>query len=135
MMQAEAYFLIVQDMYLDDVFLNKDIKYLAVDLTGVLLDDKQALIELLNGFCESNGYILLQETLPSLREKGYLLERFSRFAEGILISFKDMELTADCLRTSCEKFRDGLGARGADFIAERQDGVWVLTVKDNLWVS
>lgn len=131
--QANAYFVVFESLYEGDYGLNTEIKHIAVDLTNVKLADTARLIELLQNFCNDHEYILLQDTIEGLKEKGYIKDLF--FKDGLLFSFKDKKLTQDTLITSAEKWRSGLGANGADYTVKKKNDTWQITKTKNNWAS
>lgn len=131
--QANAYFAVFEKLYEDDPGLNAESKYLAVDLTNVKLADTTKLVDLIQGFCDSNGYTLLQDTHEGLAEKGYIKDLY--FEEGFLISFSDKDLSEDTLVTAAQKWRSGLGAIGAEYTVKKKNDTWEITKTDNSWIS
>jgi len=125
--QAGAYFAVFNAVY-DMEWAEGEWKYIAVDLTGVILSDTSGLLALIGDFCKKHGYTLLEDTWEGLKEKGFLEpifeDRYS-FNDGILISFTDIDLKEDKLVTMGGKSSGpGIGAR---FTAEKKDGVWEVT--------
>lgn len=127
--QAEAYFLVFKQIYQLDAGINGG-KYLAVDLTKVKLADKSKLIELIEDFCERNGYTLLQDTEEGLKEKGYIND--SNFENGFLISFEDYSLTEEGLVTSATKWRSGRASVRGTFEVQKKDDSWQITKSEEL---
>jgi len=130
---ALAYWAVFEEIYEVDSALNTGSKYLAIDLTKVKLDEKKYLIQLFEEFCEANGYILLQDTIEELEEKGYIKDLY--FEEGFVIIFDDKELREGKLITAVTKWRSGLGAIGADYTVELKRGIWKITKTENNWIS
>ncbi|MCL2518572.1 MAG: hypothetical protein FWF15_08425 [Oscillospiraceae bacterium] len=131
--QANAYFTIFEKLYENDPALNADSIYLAIDLTNVKLADTSFLIALIQSFCDSNEYILLQDTIEGLIEKGYVKDLY--FEEGFVIVFNDIELTKNNLVTSAQKWRSGTGAIGADYTVTFKNNAWEITKTTNTWIS
>jgi|GEM_PF-2148285 len=131
--QADAYFLIFQNLYESDSALNSDIKYIAVDLSEMQFETPDAFTRLMDDFCTTSGFTLLLDNVDGLAEKGYIKESY--FEEGILISFRDTELTDNKLITEAMKWRSGLGAIGATFTVEKMNDTWEITETENDWIS
>jgi hypothetical protein len=130
---SNPYFVLFKQMFTDDPGLNGDIKYIAVDLTGVLAEDNTGFLALMNAFCNKEDLTLLEDSVDGLIEKG--LVKDSYFEEGIVIEFDDTELTDSKLVTDARKWRSGLGAIGGTFTLEKQGGVWSITETENQWIS
>ena len=131
--QAEAYFLIFQEMFPSDSALNHEIKYIALDLSEARLETPDSFTRLMEEFCAESEYTLLLDTIDGLTEKGYIKDLY--FEEGIVISFKDRKLTDNQLITEAMKWRSGLGAIGAAYTAEKKNGAWEITKTENEWIS
>lgn len=131
--QEDAYFLVFSHLFFLDWGLNDGIKYIAVDLSGTLLDTSDALTQRLADFCAENGYTLLIDTMDSLAAKGYI--KNSSFEEGIIIRFSDTELTDSTLITDAQKWRSGDGAIGSTFTVEQKSSGWEMTEIENSWIS
>jgi len=133
MNQACAYFIVFEELYEIDPGLNSEIEYIAFDLENVKLADTSLLIGLFQEFCDNNNYSLLLDNFEGLNQKGYIEDLY--FPNGILIAFKDDELTEDTLVTAASKWRSGLGAIGGDYTVEIEDSVWNITKIANQWIS
>ena len=131
--QAQGYWAVFEELYGEDEALNSEIQYLAIDLSKSKLEDKQPLTDLFEEFCSQNGLTLLLDNIEGLTEKGLIEDLY--FKDGILISFEDQKLTDEKLVTEASKWRSGLGAIGATFTVENQDGVWKITEEENSWIS
>ena len=88
--QKEAYYAVFENLYTTDSGLNADSKYIVIDLTKVILADTEPLIELMQDFCNENGYILMLDTLEGLKETGYIVDLY--FSDGFIIGFEDLLL-------------------------------------------
>ena len=131
--QEGAYFAVFEKLYEVDPGLNGDIEYIAFDLTDVKLEDTSLLIGLFQEFCDNNGYSLLLDDFEGLNEKGYIQDLY--FPNGILIAFKDNELTEDTLVIEARKWRSGRGAIGAEYTVKLEDSTWNITKIANQWIS
>jgi len=127
-----AYYMIFEDLYAKDPELNENGRNIAVDLTNVRLSDKSLLIDMLQEFCDSNGYTLMLDDLVGLSQAGHIRDLL--FVSGFLIIFEDVSLTPEKLVTSALKWRSALGAVGADYTVELKNDEWVITI-ENEWVS
>ena len=131
--QAQGYWAVFEELYGEDEALNSEIQYLAIDRSKSKLEDKQPLTDLFEEFCSQNGLTLLLDNIEGLTEKGLIEDLY--FKDGIVISFEDQKLTEEKLVTEASKWRSGLGAIGATFTVENQDGVWKITEEENYWIS
>ena len=131
--QEYAYFTVFEDLFEKDPALNHESVYLAVDLTNTQLANTEPIIALIQDFCDDNGYTLLLDTIDGLMEKGYIKDL--HFEEGFVIAFADIELDTNRLVTSAMKWRSGLGAIGADYTVEQNNGTWEITEMSNNWIS
>jgi len=130
---AKAYFTLFEYLYETDPALNHDSNYIALDLTNVKLTNTAPLIELIQKFCDSNGYILLQNNFEELVEKGYIKNLY--FENGFLISFNDININENTLVTSARKWRSGTGAIGADYTVKKKGKIWEIAEIKNSWIS
>jgi len=131
--QAQAYFRLFQYLIEQDSALNRGIKYIAVDLSESLMENPDDFILLMEDFCAESGYILLQDTIEALREKGYVKDLY--FEDGIVIKYKDIDLTDDWLYTDAMKWRSGLAAIGAKFSIKKTNGIWEVADPMEFWIS
>ena len=120
--QAQAYYLVFQYLFERDAALNRDIKYIAVDLSDTLLENPEEFILLMEDFCVDSGYTLLLDTMDGLTEKGYIKD--SHFEEGVLMHYRDTVLTTNWLETDAKKWSSGLGSFGALCSIKRTNGIW-----------
>ena len=123
--QADAYFLVFEDIFELDDELNSDIEFIAIDTNDMKISDTKQLITLLQGFCDSHGFTLLQDDFDGLVDKKYIENQY--FKEGILVKFNDSALGQDSLETMASKWRSALGMIGAEYKVEKADGKWEIT--------
>ncbi len=128
-----AYMMILEDLWETDQALNGE-KYLAVDLSKVMLEDTEALEALLQEFCDAHGFELLLDTFDGLVEKDYIPEGVS-FTEGSFIAYEDTESGPDQLVTAAYKWKGNLGAIGGEYTVEKKDGAWEITKIEVQWIS
>lgn len=130
---GNPYFVLFQELFLDDTALNDSIQYISVDLSKVKSTDTSDFIELMKAWCERNDYILMEQSHAQLVEGGWIDNLF--FEEGILISYEDISLSETKLVTNAQKWRSGDGAIGAEFTLENENGIWSITKTENQWIS
>ena len=130
--QSNAYFVAFKALYDTDTALNSG-KYLALDLSNVMLTDTEPLISLMQGFCDDNGYILMLDTREGLKAKGYITAL--EFSDGFLITFEDVELKNNSLITKVAKWRTITGAVGAEYTVKKNSASWEITEISSQWIS
>lgn len=130
---SEAYFLVFEHLFGVDPGLNADIRYLALDLTSVLAEDREAIVRRFEDYCAENGLTLLLDTFAGLTEKGYI-EDFV-FEDGLFFRFEDEQLTEDTLVTEAMKWRSGDGADGATYTVALKENKWEITEAAGAWIS
>jgi len=131
--QADAYFVVFENLYEIDPGLNGDCEYIAFDLTNVKLEDTSPLIDLFQEFCDNNNYSLLLDDFEGLNQKGFIVDLY--FPNGILIAFNDEALTNDTLVTAAQKWRSGLGAIGSEYTVKLVNSMWEITKTAKHWIS
>lgn len=131
--QSLAYFTVFKSLYEENDGLNDDIKFIAVDLSQTKISDTSYLVELMGQYCEGKNLTLLQDTFEGLEEKEYISDLF--FKEGILISFNDISLSNNRLKTSAKDWRGGTGAVGADYTVKLKNDSWQITKISGQWIS
>lgn len=133
--QPGAYYAILQWFFRDgvDSGLHADATYLALDISGALVEDREGLIALFELFCEHYGYTPLVDTFDGLIEKGYIKDML--FEEGVLISFSDTLCTETHLETSAHEWLGDLAAVGANFVVKKNDGRWEIAGTPASWIS
>ena len=128
-----AYTAVIDKLYNEDIALNSDIKYIAVDTSKVnnLSDEeKSSLLKEL----EKYGYIVLNMTFEELEKEGYIEELY--FKEGILFKIEDEPVSGNSIKMDVSKWRSGLGAIGYDDMkVEYKNGKWEVTKTGNAWIS
>jgi hypothetical protein len=132
---ANAYYAVFEALINEDVALNYEIIYISLDLKDVKLSDTSSLIQLIQNYCDTNGYTLLMMGIEELQANGYIDDIDAGFNDGIVISFSDKELKSTKLVTSAMKWKSGLGAIGMDFTVEKVNDTWEITAKDFSWIS
>jgi len=128
-----AYYTVFEDLFENDPSLNENARYLAIDLSNTNLADASPLIELMQEFCDNNGYTLIQDELVGLINGGYVVEL--EFVSGFIIIFIDSEQTPEKLVTSAVKWRSITGAIGANYTVELKNEEWEITKTENQWAS
>jgi len=132
---ANPYYLIFEALINEDVALNYEMVYIALDLTNAKLTDTTPFIQLAQNYCDTNGYTLLIMSFEELEENGYIEDIYTGFKESIVISFNDKELTDTKLVTAANKWKSGIGAIGADYTVEKANDSWDITNTDQAWIS
>ena len=128
---AHAYYAVFEALMNENVGLNNQI-YIALELTDAKLSDTAPLIQLVQNYCDTNGYTLLVMSFEELKANGYIDDTdIIHFKEGIMISFHDRELTDTKLVTSGHKWKGGLSAVGMEFTVEKVSETWQITGKGN----
>ena len=128
----EAYMLVFQEELGRN---DRELKYVAVDLSKIKLEDTTKLIELLQAYCDENGATLLLDDFNGLKEKGYIKEHddlpFSYVEDGILVTFDDVKLTKNSLVTRASSST----VAGWKFEVKRIHGEWQIVSRDLAWIS
>ncbi len=130
---GDAYLAVFDWLWENDTALNSEIKYLSIDLTELPEQDAEALLPLMEAFCEEQELELLTKDFKQLEAEGYLDQLY--FPDGVLIAFSEIEKEASRMRVSARKWRSGLGAIGADFEITKQEGIWQISSMENNWIS
>ena len=120
--QAEAYYLVFRKLLQTPAELSDNIRYIALDLSGMMPEPREAFIRLAEDFCAAAGITLLLDDMDGLREKEYITN--GRFTSGVLICFQDITLTEDALSTRANRFHSNLGGVGSTFTVFKRDGTW-----------
>lgn len=128
-----AYTEVIDKLYNEDMALNSDIKYIAIDtsLINNLSDEqKSSLLKDLGKY----GYTALDMTFEELEEEGYIEDLY--FKEGILFKIEDEPMSGNSITMDVSKWRSGLGAIGYDDLkVEYKNGKWEITKTGSAWIS
>lgn len=128
-----AYATVIDQLYNEDIGLNSDIKYIAIDTSLIknLSDEqKSALIKEV----EKYGHTVLHMTFEELEEQGYIEDLY--FKEGILFKLEDKKISGNSITMDASKWRSGLGAIGYDDLkVENKNGKWKITKTGSAWIS
>jgi Ca-activated chloride channel family protein len=128
-----AYTTVIGKLYNEDMALNHDIKYIAVDTSLINNLSEEQKSELLKEI-EKYGYIVLDMTFDKLEEQGYIEELY--FKEGILFNIEDKPMSGNAILMNVSKWRSGLGAIGYnDLKVEYKNGNWKITKTESAWIS
>lgn len=128
-----AYTTVIGKLYNEDMALNHDIKYIAVDTSLINNLSEEQKSELLKEI-EKYGYIVLDMTFDKLEEQGYIEELY--FKEGILFNIEDKPMSGNAILMNVSKWRSGLGAIGYnDLKVEYKNGNWKITKTGSAWIS
>jgi hypothetical protein len=131
--QADAYYLIFQELINTDSGLNGGIEYLALDLSGVKSIDMEYLTKLVKSYCDDNNLTLLLDDFDGLKDAGYI--KNLSFENGMLISFVDQSVSDQNIVTDAKKWRSGTGAVGATYTVSFKDDAWEITDVTGSWIS
>ena len=119
----EMYKKILDDLINQDLAINEDAKFIAIDFTKFLAyhkdkhnggsqlrslspNEKKALLE----YCKKYNENVIEATMEELKEKGYFDQK-NLYLQGILITATDIEkIEFDKAVLSLEKYRGGLAA-------------------------
>lgn len=128
-----AYTTVIDRLYNEDIALNSDIKYIAIDtskINNLSNEEKLSLVKDL----EKYGYIVLNMTFEELEKEGYIKELY--FKEGILFKIEDEPANGNSITMDVSKWRSGLGAIGYDDLkVEYKNSKWEVTKTGNAWIS
>ncbi len=128
-----AYMVAIDKLYNEDVALNSNIKYIAIDtsLINNLSDvQKSNLLKKL----EKYGYTVLDMTFDELLEEGYIEDL--TFNEGILFKIEDNPMSGKIISMNVSKWRSGLGAIGYNNLKVKfKSGSWTITDTGSAWIS
>ncbi|MBR0597409.1 hypothetical protein [Sinanaerobacter chloroacetimidivorans] len=130
---ADAYWMVIDQLYQEDSGLNGDIKYLAIDTTEMVNlteEGKEALLKQL----ESYGYEVLDTTFQELQEQGLIHDLY--FPEGILFQIQDEPMEGNTITMDASKWRSGTGAIGYDnLVVEYKNDIWEIKEFGGAWIS
>lgn len=128
-----AYTTVIDKLYNEDMALNHDIKYIAVDtsLINNLSDDQKAI---LLKEVENYGYKVLDMTFEELVQEGYIEDLY--FEDGILFKIEDISKSKNSITMNVSKWRSGLGAIGYNgLVVKYKNGEWKVIKTENAWIS
>ena len=128
-----AYTTVIDQLYNEDMALNSEIKYIAVDTSLMInLSDEQKPVFLKE--LEKYGYTVLDMTFETLEQQGYIEDLY--FKEGILFKISDEIIRGNSITMDVQKWRSGLGAIGYDdLVVKYNNGKWKITKTGNAWIS
>ena len=134
---AHAYYTVFESLINESVDLN-EINYVALDLTDINSPYTVPLIQLVQNYCDTNGYTLLLMEFEELKTNGYLTSLDHDpdrvyFENGVLISFYDMELSETTLKISASSWN--AWSKGAHYTVEKINDSWEITSVDHPWTS
>lgn len=128
-----AYTTVIDKLYNEDMALNHEIKYIAIDTTlisNLSVEEKTDLLKEI----EKYGYIVLDMTFKELEEQGYIEDLY--FKEGILFKIEDKSMSGNTILMDVSKWRSGLGAIGYDELKVKyKNGKWQITNIGSAWIS
>lgn len=128
-----AYTMVIDKLYNEDMALNHDIKYIAID-TSLINNLSEVQKSQLLKEVEKYGYIVLDMTFEELEKQGYVEDLY--FKEGILFKLEDKPMSGNSILMNVSKWRSGLGAIGYnDLKVEYKNGNWKVTKTGSAWIS
>lgn len=128
-----AYTAVIDKLYIEDMALNNDIKYIAVDTSLINSLSVEETTRMLKEI-EKYGYTVLNKTFEELEQEGYIKDLY--FEEGILFKIKDEPINRNSITMDVSKWRSGLGAIGYDDLRiEYINGRWEITKAGSAWIS
>jgi len=130
----DAFYQLVLHLYKMDSGLNPEIKYIAIDMTGVP-ESATALLEAeLRMWAKSLGCELLIDTYAGLVESGKISEH-AGFKDGLLFQFDSAVFDGETMVVNVSKYRAPLGAVGAEFTVRFSDWEWVIEEPTAIWMA
>lgn len=128
-----AYTTVIDKLYKEDIGLNSDIKYIAIDTSSIVNLNDEEKARLLKEV-ENYGFTVLDMTIEELKEEGYVKDLY--FEEGILFEIKDEYIKRNSITMDISKWRSGLGAIGYDgTVVKYKNGEWEIKKQGGSWIS
>lgn len=121
---VDGYLSVIDSLYNTDKALNENIRYIAVDTSGIINLDREAKANLLRAM-RKYGCRVLEDSYEGLLKKGYI-EPMS-FPDGILFRLQDSPEADGVISVKARKWRGGVAAVGSTYDLEEKDGNWVIT--------
>ncbi|QUH18860.1 hypothetical protein [Alkaliphilus sp. B6464] len=130
---VEAYVTVIEKLYKEDIGLNSNIKYIAIDTSKMVNLTDEGKTELLKKI-ESYGFKVLDMTFEELEKEGYIKDLY--FEEGILFKIEDKPIKNNSITMNISKWRSGRGAIGYDgLVIEYINDKWDTTKLGDAWIS
>lgn len=130
---VEAYVTVIEKLYKEDIGLNSNIKYIAIDTSKMVNLTDEGKAELLKEV-ESYGFKVLDMTFEELEKEGYIKELY--FEEGILFRIEYNPIKNNSITMNISKWRSGRGAIGYDgLVIEYRNDKWEITKLGDAWIS
>lgn len=130
---VEAYTVVIDKLYNEDMALNADIKYIAVDTSSIVNlsnEKKERLLKEVGKY----GLNVLDMTFDELEKEGYIKDLY--FEQGILFKIEDKEMNNNSIMMDVSKWRSGTGAVGYENLKTKyKDGNWEITDTGSAWIS
>jgi hypothetical protein len=121
--------------------LPENISYLAFDFSEIESEDREALSEIAEGYCEDNGYTFLEGTMDELIDQGYITtwrngdNTFPEaFEGGALVSLETISVSETEIVISGSIWQGNLAAVGANYTVTYKNGEWTASSSD-FWIS
>jgi len=130
-----AFYQVFLDMGAQDLQkYNKNLKYIAVDMTGVPKDSQATLERLMREYCAGTGQTLIIATMEELEAQGYVEpypddSTYKRFPEGTLYTFSGggEAAYAGPLTIRAGAWQDSFWGGSATFTVVLNGDVWEVT--------
>lgn len=130
---VEAYVTVIEKLYKEDIGLNSNIKYIAVDTSLIVNLTDEGKAELLKKL-EIYGFTVLNMTFEELEKEGYIKDLY--FEEGISFKIEDKPIKNNSITMNISKWRSGLGAIGYDgLVIEYRNDRWEIKKLGDAWIS
>lgn len=130
---VEAYMTGIDKLYEEDIALNDNIKYIAIDTSKMVNLTNEGKAELLVKL-ENYGFTVLDMTLEELENQGYIKDLY--FEEGILFRIEDKPIKNNSITMDISKWRSGKGAIGYDdLVIKYKNNKWEITKTGDAWIS
>ena len=130
--QAFAYIKVFESIYSGSDLQSK---YIALDLTKIKYTNHPRIKELFKAYCASNNHEFLDYSYDELVKRGYINKEYMYFDNGVIVSFNDISLTPEELRTGASLWKSGLASTGGVYTATKSGtGNWKIK-GFNSWIS
>lgn len=130
---ADAYWIMIDQIYQQDEGLNENIRYLAINtetMVNLAEGDKQRLISEL----EKYGHEVLDLTFDQLKAEGFITT--DGFKDGIFIQIQDEPMQDGLIKMDVSKWVSPKGAIGYNgCLIEYIDGMWQIKEMGDQWIS
>jgi len=132
---SEIYIIALDSIMEKDKALNKNMEFIAIDMSNFQDINKMQKEEILNFFNDKYDIDVMDATFEELEEKGYY-DPNTLALDGVLLRIEkvDFKFNNDVLFKG-SKFRSGKGAIGVEIIIHYKNGEWKIKESEETWVS